>query len=281
MPYFLLDIIRVYYYDATSVVPDKKEKMQGIIIQRIRNIAGFEERLGNLKITKKRREQKAVDTLIAIDMLSKAYENHYDIAFLIASDEDFVPVVDAVKNSGKRVYGVFFEGHISSILRESFDRQLPLNQDWFINNALKGKAKIVEFKVPEKMKTEQVLHIVIKIQTSITRGFLEFSITSSEGKEYNNTCGIITYEQSRNKDLTIPMSITIPLDMAGTKRKAFVIIYDGSKHENDIVAYRATKEEIELLPSPELEILTAWIYFNNYLMCIHRLVIHCNALQSY
>jgi uncharacterized LabA/DUF88 family protein len=46
-----------------------------------------------------------VDTLIAIDMISKAYENHYDVDILLAGDDDFLDVVNAVKNAGKRVYG--------------------------------------------------------------------------------------------------------------------------------------------------------------------------------
>jgi uncharacterized LabA/DUF88 family protein len=66
-------------------------------------------------------EQKRVDTLIAVDMLSKTYENHYDIAILLSGDEDHMPVVDAVKNTGKRVFGIFFESGISPMLKEYFD----------------------------------------------------------------------------------------------------------------------------------------------------------------
>jgi uncharacterized LabA/DUF88 family protein len=107
VPYFFFDVIRVYYYDATAELDDPKEIIQKLYIQEIRNLPGFDDRLGTLKKTKKGPRQKSVDTLIAVDMLSKAYENHYDIALIISGDEDYLPVVDAVKNTGRRVYGVF------------------------------------------------------------------------------------------------------------------------------------------------------------------------------
>ena len=51
-------------------------------------------------------------------MLSKAYENHYDIAILLSGDDDFLDIVTAVKDAGKRVFGTFIEGHISEVLKE-------------------------------------------------------------------------------------------------------------------------------------------------------------------
>ena len=78
-------------------------------------------------------KQKGVDTLIAIDMLSKAYENHYDVAVLLAGDEDFLDVVNSVKNAGKRVFGAFFEKHISPELKDSFDKRLHLVDNFFLN----------------------------------------------------------------------------------------------------------------------------------------------------
>jgi uncharacterized LabA/DUF88 family protein len=54
-------------------------------------------------------------------MLSKAYEDHYDIAVLISGDEDLLDVVTAVKNAGKRVYGAFIPSLISEELKYCFD----------------------------------------------------------------------------------------------------------------------------------------------------------------
>jgi uncharacterized LabA/DUF88 family protein len=66
-------------------------------------------------------------------MLSKVYEDHYDIAILVTGDEDLLPVVKAVKDAGKRVFGAFFEKHISSNLKDTFDLSFEINKDWVAN----------------------------------------------------------------------------------------------------------------------------------------------------
>ena len=68
-----------------------------------------------------------LDSLIAIDMLSKAYENHYDWALLIAGDADFADLVKAVKNAGKQVFGFYFEKSVSNDLVKNFDRRFALD----------------------------------------------------------------------------------------------------------------------------------------------------------
>jgi len=94
-----------------------KYKEQTDYVHRIREHSHFEVGLGRLKKDGKGGfRQKGVDTLIAIDMLTKAYENQYDIAGLISGDEDLLDVVMAVKNTGKLVYGAHFSNHISEEL---------------------------------------------------------------------------------------------------------------------------------------------------------------------
>jgi uncharacterized LabA/DUF88 family protein len=123
-------LIRAYYYDA---VPDLNEperlRNQKAYLERIKSIDYFELRLGRAKKSgRERLKQKGVDTLIAIDMLSKAYENHYDVAVLVSGDEDFLDLVKAVKNTGKQVFGAFFERSISSDLKDSFDKKFDLEK---------------------------------------------------------------------------------------------------------------------------------------------------------
>ena len=58
--------------------------------------------------------QKGVDVLLAIDMLSMAFQNHYEIAIFLGGDDDFVDLINAVKNSaGKRVFGFYYPHRIS------------------------------------------------------------------------------------------------------------------------------------------------------------------------
>ena len=90
-------------------------------------------RLGRLVKTKEGYRQKGVDILMAIDMLTKAYENRYEIAILVAGDGDFVDLVEAVKDTGKRVYGAYIPNNISDKLMECFDVAITLPE-----NILKG-----------------------------------------------------------------------------------------------------------------------------------------------
>lgn len=119
-------VIRAYYYDAIPAdQSDMRYKPQKEYTDRIKYVNFYEVRLARLKKSEKEEEgykQKGVDVLLAIDMLTKAYENHYEWAMLLAGDDDYVDLVQAVKNAGKRVYGFYFEKHTSQELIESFDR---------------------------------------------------------------------------------------------------------------------------------------------------------------
>lgn len=53
--------------------------------------------------------EKGVDTGLAVDMLELCMNDAYDDAFLLAADEDFVPMVEAVKRTGRQVIHAFIE----------------------------------------------------------------------------------------------------------------------------------------------------------------------------
>ena len=53
-------------------------------------------------------EEKGVDTRVATDMIKLAWVDNYDVAVLVSSDRDFVPVVDFLDTRGvKTVHGAF------------------------------------------------------------------------------------------------------------------------------------------------------------------------------
>ena len=53
-------------------------------------------------------EEKGVDTRIATDMISLAWVGNYDIAVLVSSDRDLIPVVEFLQTHGiKVVHGTF------------------------------------------------------------------------------------------------------------------------------------------------------------------------------
>ena len=123
------ELVRAYYYDAIVDEAEKeKRREQNEFFRKIRNVPFCTVRLGRLVGAGKNYRQKGVDILMAIDMLTKAYLGQYQIAVLVAGDADFVNLVEAVKDAGKRVYGVYFEQHISERLFESFDLPTSLKR---------------------------------------------------------------------------------------------------------------------------------------------------------
>ena len=127
--YIQMETIRVYYYDAIVDYKEdeEKHKKQDIFYENIRNKDTYEVKLGRLIKTNNGYRQKGVDVLLAIDMISKAHLNQYDIALLLAGDDDYLDMVKSIKDfTGKRIYGAFFEKNASKRLIESFDMQIPI-----------------------------------------------------------------------------------------------------------------------------------------------------------
>ena len=48
--------------------------------------------------------EKAVDVMLATDMVSLAYEDQYDVAYLVSADGDFTPAVQTVRATGRQVF---------------------------------------------------------------------------------------------------------------------------------------------------------------------------------
>lgn len=79
----------------------------------------------------KTRSSKGVDITLARDMLSHAYQHHYDIALVVAGDADYVPLLEAVKKTGKMVALSFFTDYgLSDSLVLASDDFFDLS-DWF------------------------------------------------------------------------------------------------------------------------------------------------------
>ena len=48
--------------------------------------------------------EKAVDVMLAVEMVVQAERGEYDCAYLLSADGDFTPAVEAVRGLGKKVY---------------------------------------------------------------------------------------------------------------------------------------------------------------------------------
>jgi uncharacterized LabA/DUF88 family protein len=92
---------RVIYYDGRpdgGANPLIEEYWKAIELLKDTEI-GF----GAVRFRGKERQQKRVDSLIAVDMLEGAFTHLFQVAILIAADSDFVPVVEAVRRRGVMV----------------------------------------------------------------------------------------------------------------------------------------------------------------------------------
>lgn len=77
------------------------------------------------------RPSKRVDIALATEALSNAHLGNYSSAIILAGDEDYVPLVEEIKRTGKVVAVVFFDGEgsgMSKELRLAADRFYPLNE---------------------------------------------------------------------------------------------------------------------------------------------------------
>ncbi len=50
--------------------------------------------------------EKAVDVMLAVDLVVMAERNEFDAAYLLSADGDFTPAVQAVRAHGENVYAV-------------------------------------------------------------------------------------------------------------------------------------------------------------------------------
>ena len=73
--------------------------------------------------------EKRVDVSIAVDMVTMAYADGFDTAYLLSADGDFVPAVEAVKSRGKKVFAA--SPSVGRELEKAVDTFIPLKREWF------------------------------------------------------------------------------------------------------------------------------------------------------
>jgi uncharacterized LabA/DUF88 family protein len=108
------DFIRRYYYTSAPGAENDRDP----IAQRLRD-SGIEA--PRVFPRTKDRGSKRVDITLATEMLTHAHRGHFDFAILVAGDEDYVPLVEAVKGEGRRVALWFLENGLSPALKAAAD----------------------------------------------------------------------------------------------------------------------------------------------------------------
>ena len=73
--------------------------------------------------------EKRVDVSIAVDMVTMAWADQFDTAYLLSADGDFVPAVEAVGSRGKKVFAA--SPVVGRELQKAVDTFIPLKREWF------------------------------------------------------------------------------------------------------------------------------------------------------
>ncbi len=118
-------LARIIYYDGRPDEPDEEEDKELTDYWDAIELLPDTE-LGFGSVRGRPRRQKAVDTLIAVDMLVGAFTKLFSVAVLISGDSDFVPVVDEVRRRGVMVAVAAEEESLAEDLRRAADRFVPI-----------------------------------------------------------------------------------------------------------------------------------------------------------
>ncbi len=73
--------------------------------------------------------EKAVDVMIAVDMVVLSERDVFDVAYLLSADGDFTPAVQALRDHGKKVYVA--SPATGAQLASVANSYIPLRRAWF------------------------------------------------------------------------------------------------------------------------------------------------------
>ena len=127
------DLKRTYYYnirqesDTNPAVGVEQQKF----LDSMYDTPYVEVRLGIWKQRGEIMVEKGVDVMLATDLITHAYKNHYDTAIVVSGDADFYPALQAVKDVGKHIEVAAFDMNLSSESGRVSDVTIKFNKTYF------------------------------------------------------------------------------------------------------------------------------------------------------
>lgn len=112
---------RYFWFDAIAADEPKVREY----VKRIELLPDTAVEEGRV-VAGRNRRQKGVDGRLAVVALSGAHRRVYDVAFLVAGDADFVPLVTAIREVGPLVVVAGFDDSMAEELRKAADRAISL-----------------------------------------------------------------------------------------------------------------------------------------------------------
>ena len=115
------NVVRKHYYTSIKGDQTKLEEVEDYL----KNC-----NIDAPRVFKKHRngKTKKVDISLSTDMLYHATKKNYDVALLIAGDEDYVPLIEAVQLEGCRVYVWFFSNGLARSIRVKCDKFVDITR---------------------------------------------------------------------------------------------------------------------------------------------------------
>jgi len=170
------DYQKIFYYDCLPAqkkdesILDYQRRIQPKVklFNQLKSLDNFHVYEGTARLRDKRRgqEQKQVDIMIAVDMLTHSFRRNMHEATLITGDLDFKPLIDALVQDGMQVTLLYPKGKTNYELVDAADSKQPLRigvvQQW-LTNSFKSKVKLPDvyyLKIPNLDASWQQIEMV-------------------------------------------------------------------------------------------------------------------------
>lgn len=125
------DLVRCNYYSAELSKEENKQTYKDqhdYLVDLKSKIPFLQLKLGRLVKYGKVWVQKGIDIKIATDLLTKAFNDHYDVAALVTGDSDFAELITDVKERyGKHVELYTFNRTVQEVLKMAPDKHVLID----------------------------------------------------------------------------------------------------------------------------------------------------------
>lgn len=124
---------RIYYYNIRqeSETNPNVGVEQSKFLDSLYDTPYVEVRLGIWKQRGDIMVEKGVDVMLATDVVTNAYNDHYDTAIVVSGDADFYPALQAAKDVGKHIEVAAFDMNLSAESARVADVVQKFNKTFF------------------------------------------------------------------------------------------------------------------------------------------------------
>lgn len=125
-------VVRFYTAPKRKEHGAKQISAQQSFFESLKKNPNLSIHFGKLQIIRNRERisfrEKGVDVKLAVDLITFAERNFYDVAILLSGDTDLVPAVENVLNRGKIIVNAYFLATSGKELRDKSKNAFRLNK---------------------------------------------------------------------------------------------------------------------------------------------------------